>query len=357
MKLGFVISGMQGGGAERVLSIIANKFALDHQVNLFVFDHKPSYYELGENIMVHHLIEQSNKQSKLALLFSYIRAFFKMRKICKRQEISVLISFTTFANFFSIVVARMMGLKVYISERHEPKYYKVSTLMQTCRKWSYKYATGIVLQTERVRQSFKEIGVKLPRRQMVIYNPIDDSFRMQNNQRGKTILSVGRLSYEKGHDLLIRAFSLLPQNSSWTLDIVGDGPEMNNLKNLASFLNVADNIVFHGKSKEVYSYLNTCGIFVLPSRTEGFPNVLCEAMISGCPVVSFDCPNGPSELIQHQVNGILVEEQNVAKLSLAISQLIANSEMREELGNEASKLSADLNDQQICQQWRELISN
>jgi GalNAc-alpha-(1->4)-GalNAc-alpha-(1->3)-diNAcBac-PP-undecaprenol alpha-1,4-N-acetyl-D-galactosaminyltransferase len=192
-------------------------------------------------------------------------------------------------------------------------------------------------------------------RKSVIFNPIDNNFK-RNTQiiKEKVILSIGRLSDEKGHHLLLQSFAVL-KLKDWKLEIIGDGVNKEKLINLASKLGISESVIFLGKKKDVIHYLNRCSIFVLPSLTEGFPNVLCEAMATGCAVVSFDCPNGPSELIQNYNNGILVENGSIEELSNAIIYLVNNEDKRVEFGLKASEIHNILDKSLICREWEEII--
>jgi GalNAc-alpha-(1->4)-GalNAc-alpha-(1->3)-diNAcBac-PP-undecaprenol alpha-1,4-N-acetyl-D-galactosaminyltransferase len=150
--------------------------------------------------------------------------------------------------------------------------------------------------------------------------------RSSDNNRGeKNILAVGRLNRLKGFDRLIKAFSHLDQKD-WKLAIIGEGSERNNLENLIYDLNLEAYISMPGRTKAIEKWYKKSAIFVLSSRIEGFPNVLCEAMAYGCACVSFDCIAGPNEIITDKVDGYLVKNGDINALTAKMDFLINNSE-------------------------------
>ncbi len=354
IRIGFAISSMRSGGAERVMSILVNFFSEKYEVHLFIYSETSSFYQLNKNVIIHHLFNE-NITGKLDLIKKHFRAFFLFKKICKTNEIKCLISFTTFVNCISIIIGKVLKIPVLISERNEPFYYNPGKFNSFFRKNTYKHASEIILQTAQVEKSFTKLGVKIPIGKSIIFNPIDINFKREIEiKKEKIILSIGRLSDEKGHHLLLQSIANL-KLKDWKLEIIGDGVNKEKLIALASKLGISNSVFLLGKQNDVIHYLNRCSIFVLPSLTEGFPNVLCEAMATGCAVVSFDCPNGPSELINNNNNGLLVENGNIEELSKAILYLVNNEDKRLEFGLKASNIHKILNKSLICQEWEEII--
>ena len=141
--------------------------------------------------------------------------------------------------------------------------------------------------------------------------------------RKKTIVCVGRLDEHKGHDTLIRAFDIIRKtHREWRFVIVGDGSMRKSLEALCIELNIRGFVDFPGVSSIVEAWMESAGIFVLPSRFEGFPNVLIEAMAMGAAVISADCPHGPSEIIADNQDGRLVPVGDVEQLAASIADLI-----------------------------------
>jgi glycosyltransferase involved in cell wall biosynthesis len=151
------------------------------------------------------------------------------------------------------------------------------------------------------------------------------------------LVAVGRLTAQKGFDLLLDAFSnIAAAVPAWQLVIWGEGPERRDLERQVERLCLADRVRLPGLSEAPGSWVSTGSCFVLPSRYEGFPNVLLEAMRAGMAVVAFDCEYGPSELIEHERNGLLVANGDVRGLGQTLLRVMTNPSLRAYLAARAS---------------------
>jgi glycosyltransferase involved in cell wall biosynthesis len=167
---------------------------------------------------------------------------------------------------------------------------------------------------------------------------------------------MGRLSRQKGFDLLLRAFHQSDlMRSGWRLAILGDGAEREALHRQADSLGIADAVTLPGYIAAIGPWLRQAAIFVLSSRYEGFPNVLMEAMQVGRPCISFDCPSGPRELITDDVNGCLVSPEDVAGLAASMRRMAFDADLRSGLGAEATKVNERFSPEAIYSRWLHLI--
>jgi glycosyltransferase involved in cell wall biosynthesis len=167
------------------------------------------------------------------------------------------------------------------------------------------------------------------------------------------IIAVGRLSAEKGIDILLRAFARVsPRFPNWRVHIIGDGSERRALIQLRDKLKLEDRVEFVGEVREVESWMSRTGLLVHPSRREGFPNAVLEAMGMGVAVICADCRAGPAELIEDGINGRLVPVDDVDALAKAMSVLMTSREIREQLGREARKVSGRFGRDRIMEEWR-----
>lgn len=174
--------------------------------------------------------------------------------------------------------------------------------------------------------------------------------------RRKEVLAMGRLSREKGFDLLLDAWSVaLHRLPDWSLRIVGDGQMRNELVRQAKALGIDGSVTFAPFSEDPFSLYSGCGIFVLSSRFEGLPFVLIEAMTCGTACISFDCPNGPREVIRSGVNGILVPAERVEDLANAIVKLGENPTLRERLGEAARGVSQSFSEPRVTASWHQVL--
>jgi glycosyltransferase involved in cell wall biosynthesis len=142
--------------------------------------------------------------------------------------------------------------------------------------------------------------------------------------------------------------------SDWNLIILGEGDLKSELKSRTRELGIEHAVVFAGWVGNPFSIMSRCDLFVLSSRYEGFPNALLEAMCCGLPVVSFDCPTGPRQIIQHGINGLLVPPEDKDKLKRAIQCLMEKKEMRECMGKNAKYVSKRYAPDKIMTKWEKL---
>jgi glycosyltransferase involved in cell wall biosynthesis len=150
------------------------------------------------------------------------------------------------------------------------------------------------------------------------------------------VLAIGRFSQEKGHDVLIRAFARVAARlPEWQLKIVGEGPAHAHLSTLAAKLGIQNRVTLAPVTKDVLGEYLQADIFVLPSRFEGFPNTLIEAMQSGCAVIAADCPVAPREILSDGKNGLLFRNEDDEHLAELLSVLMHDPDRRSALGEGA----------------------
>ena len=179
---------------------------------------------------------------------------------------------------------------------------------------------------------------------------------LTGNVRRKEVLAMGRLSQEKGFDLLLKAWSLaMPQLPDWSLRIAGDGQMRAELVRQACSLGISGRVNFAPFSDDPFSLYSECGMFVLSSRFEGLPFVLIEAMTCGTACISFDCPNGPREVIRNRANGLLVPAEQVSALASAIVELGEDPMLRLRLGNAARSVSKPFSEPRVVARWQEVL--
>jgi glycosyltransferase involved in cell wall biosynthesis len=176
--------------------------------------------------------------------------------------------------------------------------------------------------------------------------------------RRPELLALARLVPQKGLDLLLRAFARLrdPSLAEWRVVLVGDGPEREALRTLAEREGVSERVAFEGFRSDPSPYLARASVFVLPSRFEGMPNALLEAMAAGLPVVVSDASPGPLEMVQHGVHGLVVSSENVEALAAALGRLMGDAGLREHLGQAARERLHAHDWEMLEPHWRSVLA-
>ena len=184
---------------------------------------------------------------------------------------------------------------------------------------------------------------KIKRTPEVLYNPISivKPQKTKKNNKVKKIVTVGRLIEAKDHATLIKAFAKLDKEFH-SLTILGDGPLLADLKQLAKNLDVYENITFTGFVENPRDYLSMSDLFVLSSNREGFGNVIVEALSCGTPVVSTDCKHGPIEILNNGEFGTLVTVGNVNELAVGMEQSLTKTYDKQKLINRARDFAPEV---------------
>ena len=232
---------------------------------------------------------------------------------------------------------------------HRRESYCVGTFPPLCQRWrlaaahaslagrrlAVRWAAAAVTLTEKDRQQYL---THLPCRAPVlaIPNPVTIAHEKRAKLDSRVVLATGRLVAQKGFDLLLDAWAqVIPRHPEWRLRIVGSGPDEASLKSQARGLSVCDHVDFIPNTVDMASEFQSASIFVLSSRFEGFGLVVVEAKSFGLPVVSFDCDCGPSDILRHEQDGLLVAKEDVRALAAALDRLMSNDSERESFGQSA----------------------
>lgn len=368
MRVTFVISSLSSGGAERVMSIMANYWAEKGQeITIITLDSLASdFYELHPNIKRIVLGLMRESENLWASIKNNVVRLLSLRRAIKTSKPEVVISFVEKTNILTLLATRGLGLKIIISERIDPAHYNIGRTLFWLRKVTYPWASATVVQTVKVREwMINTVGKGAVE---IIPNPIQ--YRNKENNCETPILNItssrkflrivvamGRLSPQKGFDLLLSAFARVAHlNPEWCLTVFGEGEERDRLTRLSNELGVAERVFFPGRVKNPLSLLRQADIFVMSSRYEGFPNALLEAMSCGLAVISFDCPSGPREIIRNDIDGLLVPPEDVNGMSTAMNRLMANDVERERLASHAVEVTERFGLEKIMRMWESLLS-
>ena len=360
MRITLITVNLYAGGTQRVVYQMANYWSKKgHQVTILTYDSgQRSFFHVFEPIQWKALDLAGESSSWFFRFFHNMRRIYNLRKAIKSSRPDYIISLVYTVNVIVLIATRLSFIPTIVSERNDPRRKKVGLIWHWLRRCLYPMADHLVLQNQEIRDWFKNYNRSLH----VIPNPVqvsEESLKQGPEislPEGKRIIALGRLVEQKGFAILIQSFAgLSRQYPDWRLVIIGEGPLRNELKQHAKRLNVESYVFFVGKVKNPFSVFSRCDLFVLSSRYEGFPNALLEAMACGLPVVSFDCPSGPGEIIQDGINGILVPPEDRRALKEAMEKLIDNESLRVKLSKEASKVKERFSIEKIMPLWEKLL--
>jgi len=356
-RIAFVVPSLGAGGAERVVVTLANELSKNREILIIALFKTPSVFKINNKIKVFYCKQEETSSSNLFSAFTNnFLNVIQIRRITKKNNCDILIGFTTSANILSILVSKINRIPSIISERANPNLFIPNKFWFILRKQLYKKSDFLVVQSTLSKEYFSKY---LNSNKIVILpNPL--SKELQNGRLSYTkenlILSVGRMDNNKNQEMQIRAFARL-KNYTWKLILVGDGEKREYLENLSKKLSIANQVLFTGNIKDPSKYYNRSKIFVFTSRSEGFPNVLIEAMYYGLSIISTNCESGPSELIKDGYNGFLIPVDHEDFLVDRLQELTTNKKLQENIGNKARLKGENYTLNNILDKWLDLINS
>lgn len=348
-----VTSSLAAGGAERVLSDMANYgVARGWRVTLATWSGPgiDDFYQLDPRVRREWLDVHAPNNSAAAKLRSHAARVRLLRRLIRRCRPDAVLGFIDWSNVLTVVASRGTGVRTVISERNHPGHSRgrIARPWRVLRRLTYRFADVVVGQTGEVTDWIRERCLASV---ATIPNPLRKLPQI-DVPREKTVLAVGRLARQKGFDLLIAAFARVsPQYPDWRLRIVGTGRERDTLLQAAREHGISERLDISEPVQDIEALMARAGIMVQPSRFEGFPNVVLEGMGMGAAVISADCPAGPAEIIQHGVNGLLVPVEDVAALAEAMTQLMARPELTRRLGSAATRVRERFAQDRVMAEW------
>jgi glycosyltransferase involved in cell wall biosynthesis len=353
-----VVHALHGGGAERVAAAMADQWAgrgdrvtvvtLD-TVSSDVFTVDPRVRRIGLGLM------RKSRHAWQAIRHNVTR-IRALRHVLRESVPQCVVSVTDRMNVLTLLACRGLGAPVVIAEHSDPRHQRMGTAWELLRKRSYPHCAAAVVLTQPVAETMKCLVKGKP--VFVIPNGVrvPDATDSVPEQAGPTILAMGRLSPEKGFDLLVQAFAQLAgRHTDWTLAIAGEGPRRSMLEQQIAQLGLSDRVRLLGWVSQPYRLMRQARLFVLSSRYEGFPVALLEAMACGLPAVSFDCDSGPREIIRHELDGLLVPPGDVSALAGAIERLLRDDTLRAKLAHHARDVVQRFSQQSFAAKWEEVL--
>ena len=310
---------------------------------------------------------QPGRDGGLTALLHYCMGSFgglryvRLRQLLRERRPRRVLALLSKTNILCCAAAWDLPIHLVVSERNDPRLQVMDPLWRRLRRIYYRRADVVTANTEGVLRALRGMGHWT--RLELLPNPLpagvlrDDSTPSEQH-RYEEVLAVARLVPQKGLDLLIRAFAALPESlrSGWRLTLVGDGPERQALSDLAQASGIADRVVFEGFRSDPVVFMARASIFALPSRFEGMPNALLEAMAAGLPSVVSDASPGPLEMVSDAVHGLVVPKEDHGAFAKALQTLMADPQMRQRLGGAAREKLRSLDWPEVEPHWRSVLA-
>jgi glycosyltransferase involved in cell wall biosynthesis len=368
----FYLPHLGGGGAEKhTARLVAGLVDRGFLVNVAVNGNRGGYEEmLPKEVRIFRLRSKDYSSSTLSLLM----ALPKLARLIARETPTVLCPVMVSSGAVASIACRF--------SRHKPitvlliqntlfplvgrKYQRVArnVLSRAILRRADKIVAlskGVVLDILALDASLSSktrhianIGVPLP---IEMLSRMSESRRIGGSKQSRLVefIACGRLTEQKGFDVLLRALAEVSKNIDCVLHIVGDGPLMHELRLLADTLGLKERVIFHGHLTSPTEVFKKADIFVLSSRWEGFANVIVEAMSQGLPVIATDCTHGPGEILRGGEFGVLVTPNDVMALANGMISLAKDEEMRVDLSRKGRIRSQDYSVETICDSWEKLL--
>lgn len=354
-KIVFLIQSLQPGGMEKVMSQLLESFSLnqDLEIHLILFGiNRDIFYPIPDSINIHLPPFIFNNKNRF---YSTLKTMKFLRLKIKEISPYSILSFGEYWNSF--VLISLLGTKnrVYVSDRCQPDK-SLGKIHDLLRRYLYPLATGVIAQTSQAKQMylnlFENKNIK------VIGNPITIQNNASKIVRENIILSVGRLIKSKNYDRLIRIFSEI-DTENWKLIILGgDALKQKNLQKLRQLvlnLGMEHKIELMGTVSDPQAYYRKSKIFAFTSSSEGFPNVIGEALSNGLPVISYNCIAGPSDLINDAKNGFLIDVFDDENYKKQLIEMMKNNTLWDYLHNNTVHSVKKYSKEPIAQEYYNFI--
>lgn len=331
----FVLPSISKGGAERVVSILANELVKKgKKVTIIIhFNTKDKYY-IDNKVKVICLSNLNEEEYRKKInLFYLLKLLLDLRKSIKKEDPDYIIPFlwTTCIRTHVALLFTKYTNNIFHTVRNNPKIFPKNIFLKWYRNVLVKKSKITFVQNLSQKQYFDNLN-----NIFVIPNPVsDDIFKIKRKENDYIkIIGVGRLVEQKNFEMLIRAFSKVKTDKT-RLVIYGEGAQKTNLEQLIYELGLNDSVTLYGRCESQEVMYGDANIFVLSSNFEGMPNTLLEAMSVGVSCISTECETGPKDIISNDKNGFLIPVNDINELSDKLKYLINDKALRNKFGKKA----------------------
>ncbi|RSX50202.1 EpsS [Bifidobacterium callimiconis] len=335
--------------------MIANALAeRGHEVTMLSFwDHGKPFFPVNEHVTVDYLM-RSGLDGKLYR--TYIYPILKLRSYVKKHRFDVLIDIDSVLAYWSVPALRGLPCKHIVWDHFNYRHIQTEPRRVKAYELTRDHADKLVLLTQQDCDMYVQAGFP-PSKLHVINNPTPFEGVRRSPREGHIVLSVGRLTDQKGYDRLIAVWSRISdQVGDWKLVIVGSGELESSLKRQVMDANI-DNILFVPATKDVEHWYDRASIYAMTSRFEGFPMVLLEAMAKGLPIIAYDCLTGPREMVHDGETGYLVPDGDANQFAQKLLKMLSNRSLQDQYSQAALHAVNRFYLRSIADQWESLIKD
>ncbi len=348
MRITFVAANLNSGGAERVMSLLANQFIKsDYEVKFVFLKNDIRFYPLQHNVNI--LIAEKECGST-----SLFKKLLWLRNYIKHNKPNAVFAFRI--SIYSVTLLSLLGVKVPViaSERNDPRFNNLA--WKVIQAVLLPLANYFVVQTQQIKDYFPKF---IQKKTDIIFNPVTEKvFSLPNIPKEKRIISVGRLHTQKNQKMMIKAFARVSDDfPEWKLVIYGEGPERDSLESLVSSFRfqVSSRISLPGRSENIIDELNKSEIFAFSSDYEGMSNAVVEAFCVGLPIITTKV-SGTEDFITENKNGFLLERNDVDGMEKAMRKLMSDENLRKTIGENNRQHAKIFKIEHIFQQWENVVN-
>lgn len=343
----------RSAGSERVTAILANHL-VENKYNVTVASicgDNTCFYTINKNVKLITLIHKPEVDNKKDF-FNVLKSLYFFHK---KNKTDICIDIFASLSIYTLILKPIFKYKNITWEHFN---YNVNLGMNKFgRKLAVRYSDQIITLTERDMQFYKENNPHMRANINYIYNPSPYQNINLKQKYQKIIISVGRLTYQKGFDQLIEVWQKICEKTDWILYIIGEGEDYNKLKDLIKKNNIK-NIFLTGAITDVDRYYKNASIYVSTARFEGLPMTMIEAQSFGLPIISFDYETGPSEIVKDGETGYLINDKSDNKIEIMANKLLEIMNNKEKIYN-MSRLafiaSERFKNKKIIDKWLEIL--
>lgn len=346
------------GGIERVISKHINYLSNNqHQIILLTKDNNSSFYKLPSTVICKsiNIDFKLNMNSRISRIFKICKRFILTKNQLSLQLKIIqpdIIYVATPLNLLELFLTNFDFKKVIVTEHSS--YSSYNSIYKLLAKFLYKKVKVLTVPTKLDSLFYSSLNIN----NIYLPNPLTFYPPYSSSLESKTVLNVGRLTDDKRHQLLIKIWSMSnAQKYNWKLKIVGKGENYEKISNLINDLNLNETVILSPVTSNIINEFESCSIFALTSKAEGFGLVLAESMSLGVPCISFNCPSGPRDIISNNINGFLIENDDINEYVQKLNLLMEDVDLRKKMGKNAKVDILKFSEDKISKELNNIITN